>query len=88
MTPSPIPLVKAPSFSSPSNGAMQLEAPPVTFLDKKGLAALGISYSSVHLLRLEADQKFPKRVYLSPGRVVWIKAEIDQHIARCINARG
>lgn len=61
---------------------------PIEFVDKKWLAGHGITYSSVHLLRLEADRKFPKRVYLSPGRVVWIKAEVDAHIARCIAARG
>jgi prophage regulatory protein len=61
---------------------------PVKFLRYSDLRARGISYSNVHLLRLEADGKFPQRVYLSPARVVWIEAEIDAYIARCIAARG
>lgn len=60
---------------------------PVRFLRHSDLKARGISYSNVHLLRLEADGKFPKRVFLSPARVVWIEAEIDGYIARCIAAR-
>jgi prophage regulatory protein len=60
---------------------------PVRFLRYADLKARGIFYSNVHLLRLEADGKFPQRVYLSPARVVWIEAEIEAYIARCIAAR-
>jgi prophage regulatory protein len=52
------------------------------------LKILGIDYSNVHLLRLEEDGKFPKRLYLSPARVAWLESEIDDYIARCIAARG
>jgi prophage regulatory protein len=33
-------------------------------------------YSSVHRRRLEKDEKFPKRIHLGPGRVVWRLSEI------------
>jgi predicted DNA-binding transcriptional regulator AlpA len=42
----------------------------------------------VHLLRLEAEGKFPKRLYLSPARVAWVENEIDDYLDRCIAARG
>jgi prophage regulatory protein len=60
----------------------------VRFVRYADLKARGISYSNVHLLKLEADGKFPRRVFLSPARVVWIESEIDDYIARCIAARG
>ena len=58
------------------------------FLSRNDLKAKGIHYSNVHLLRLENDGKFPRRIYLSPARVAWIESEIDDYIARCIAARG
>jgi predicted DNA-binding transcriptional regulator AlpA len=65
-----------------------LESTQMIFITRGDLRARGIRYSNVHLLRLEADGKFPKRVYLSPARVVWVAAEIDEYVARCIAARG
>jgi prophage regulatory protein len=60
---------------------------PVRVLSRANLSERGISYSAVHLLRLEADGKFPRRLYLSPARVAWIESEIDDYLARCIAAR-
>jgi prophage regulatory protein len=43
----------------------------------------GIPWSNVHLCRLEAAGKFPKRVKLSEGtggRVGWLEDEIDKWI--------
>jgi prophage regulatory protein len=57
-------------------------------VSRAGLVQRGIAYSSVHLLRLEEEGKFPRRVYLSPARVAWIETEIDEYLARCISARG
>jgi prophage regulatory protein len=57
-------------------------------LGREDLRRLGVKYSNVHLLRLEADGKFPKRLYLSPARVAWVESEIMEHVARCIAARG
>lgn len=61
---------------------------PEKLLGRIDLRFRGIHYSNVHLLRLEAEGKFPRRVYLSPARVVWIEHEIDEYVARCIAARG
>jgi len=57
-------------------------------LSRKDLKSRGIDYSNVHLLRLEAEGKFPKRLYLSPARVAWVASEIDEYLTRCIAARG
>jgi prophage regulatory protein len=65
-----------------------LDATELRLVGRDGLNAKGISYSNVHLLRLEADGKFPKRLYLSPARVAWVESEVNEYLARCIAARG
>lgn len=54
-------------------------------LSRAQLRELGISYSREHLWRLESAGKFPRRLYLSPQRVVWLADEIaewlDQRVA-------
>jgi predicted DNA-binding transcriptional regulator AlpA len=60
----------------------------IELLGREALRKLGIAYSNVHLLRLEAEGKFPRRIYLSPARVAWLKAEIVAHVNRCVAARG
>jgi prophage regulatory protein len=57
-------------------------------LSRDDLRRLGVKYSNVHLLRLEADGKFPKRLYLSPARVAWVEIEVSEYVARCIAARA
>ena len=37
-------------------------------LDGKALRAKGVTYSNVHLLRLEAKDKFPRRFSLTENR--------------------
>jgi len=68
-----------------------LENAPLTaprLVSRRDLKSRGIDYSNVHLLRLEAEGKFPKRLYLSPARVAWVENEIDDYLDRCIAARG
>jgi prophage regulatory protein len=57
----------------------------LTYPDLK--AEKGIRYSRQHLLRLEQDGKFPKRIPLGPGRHGWIDSEIDQYIEACAAER-
>jgi prophage regulatory protein len=45
-------------------------------VDYKYLKAMGISFSREHLWRLEAADKFPRRIYLSPQKVAWFEDEI------------
>jgi len=56
-------------------------------LDYQDLRAKGIKYSRVHLWRLEAAGKFPKRVRLSPSRHGWVEDEIDDHLEGLVAAR-
>ena len=61
-------------------------------LSRSDIRRLGISYCNSHLLRLEANGKFPKRRYLTPARVAWVEAEVLEYINRivfgssCLNA--
>jgi prophage regulatory protein len=56
-------------------------------LDYQDLRAKGIKYSRVHLWRLEAAGKFPKRVRLSPSRHGWLEDEVDDHIEALVTQR-
>ena len=47
----------------------------------------GITYSRVHLARLEQADQFPKRVRLSANTVAWVESEIDDHVAAKMAAR-
>jgi prophage regulatory protein len=46
-------------------------------LNRQGLKDKGFHYSNVHLLRLEKEGKFPKRVQVSENRVGWLESEVD-----------
>jgi prophage regulatory protein len=52
------------------------------------LPAYGIHYSRPHLIRLEKQSLFPRRMKLSPGRVGWLKSEIETWIADRAAARA
>lgn len=47
-----------------------------------------VPYSANHLARLEATGDFPKRIKLSPNRVVWVEEEIDEYQERKIRERN
>jgi prophage regulatory protein len=44
----------------------------------KQLRAMGIAWSREHVWRLEAKNKFPRRIYLSPQKVAWFEDEVLQ----------
>ena len=49
-------------------------------LTRPELNGRGIRLSNTQLLRLEAAGQFPRRIYLTPARVVWYVHEIDAWI--------
>lgn len=51
------------------------------------LRAKGLCWSRMHLNRLEKAGKFPKRIQLGTGTVVWLEAEIDAWLEARIAAR-
>lgn len=51
------------------------------FIDRAGLRALGIPFSNVHLLRLEREGRFPRRLSLGARNTCWVLAEIRAFIA-------
>ena len=46
-----------------------------------------VPYSDMHILRLEKEGKFPKRIQLGPNRVGWLDSEIDQWIEERVAER-
>lgn len=56
------------------------------FLTKKQVKAL-VTWSFAHTARLEADGKFPKRVRLGSGRVVYVESEILDHMQALVAKR-
>ncbi len=50
------------------------------------LKARGVPYSNMHLHRLEADGKFPRRVRVGM-RAAWVEAEIEEWLKARIAAR-
>jgi prophage regulatory protein len=51
-------------------------------LSFKQLRAIGINFSREHFWRLEAANKFPRRVYLSPQRIAWFEDEIFEWLGQ------
>jgi prophage regulatory protein len=47
----------------------------------------GVSFSRVHLRRLEAKGKFPHRFFPTPGRAAWLQSEIRAWLAARIAQR-
>ena len=47
----------------------------------------GLPYSRVHVERLVREGKFPPPVRLSPARLAFVEAEVDQWLAERIAAR-
>jgi prophage regulatory protein len=48
---------------------------------------IGIPYSRQHIYRLEQANRFPKRIRLGQGRVVWNMDDVENWIAAKIAAR-
>ena len=47
-----------------------------------------VPYSPQHLLRLENQGRFPKRIHLGPNRVAWVESEIAEWIRSRMRARA
>lgn len=59
-----------------------------TLLSRTDLAEIGISYSNSHLLKLEKDRLFPKRIYLSAQKICWDRTEISEWLEAQRKRRG
>jgi predicted DNA-binding transcriptional regulator AlpA len=56
-------------------------------LSHEGLRQIGIHFTNQHLLRLEANGKFPRRASLADRKVCWVYSEIREWLAKRINDR-
>jgi predicted DNA-binding transcriptional regulator AlpA len=61
---------------------------PRLLLSRADLKKLGVTYSNAHLLRLETSGRFPARIRLSAGRVVWLYCEVLTLIEQRAAARA
>lgn len=59
---------------------MESRSETTQLLTRSDIRKLGITLSNTQLLRLEAKQRFPRRIYLTPARVVWYAHEITAWI--------
>jgi predicted DNA-binding transcriptional regulator AlpA len=46
------------------------------------LATLGISYTRVHLSRLERLGQFPRAIWLGPNRKFWFASDVERYLAQ------
>lgn len=74
---------KSPIPSQPCEGSKQLRR----LLNFQQLRAIGINWSREHLWRLEAKNKFPRRIYLSPQKVAWFEDEVLQWVEQRADER-
>jgi prophage regulatory protein len=56
-------------------------------LGRAQLVDWGITYTNTHLLRLEKECQFPRRVPLGANRVAWVETEIDEWLRERIAGR-
>lgn len=56
------------------------------FMKAADLKAAGIAFSPTHLLTLEGEGKFPKRVQLGTRKSVWLRNEIEAWVAEKVAA--
>jgi prophage regulatory protein len=81
------------AFSQNSGSKIEASDRESVRLQKKLLSscdlnAVGISYCSTHLARLEVQGKFPKRVRIGENRIAWVAAEIEAWIDARIAERA
>jgi predicted DNA-binding transcriptional regulator AlpA len=59
-----------------------------TITELLGIGHAGIRYTRQHLHRLEASNKFPKRVKIGEHSIAWVESEIDEYLEKRIAERG
>lgn len=59
----------------------------VRLLDRNDLRDFGLVMSNTHMLRLERAGKFPKRTRISPQKVCWVEAEIQDWLEARLRER-
>lgn len=65
-----------------------MERQQKNLLSRNDLNDMGISYSNSHLLKLEKDGLFPRRIYLSAQKICWDLQEVQQWLEAQRARRG
>lgn len=58
-----------------------------TLVSRAGLKARGITFCNQHLIRLEREGRFPRRVRIGGQRVAWVLSELDEWLAQRLAER-
>jgi prophage regulatory protein len=53
---------------------------PIRLITKRELRQI-VPYTPQHILRLEKQGKFPRRVQVGPNRVAWLESEVEAWVA-------
>ncbi len=59
---------------------------PNRLITKRELRLI-VPYTPQHILRLEKDGKFPRRVQVGPNRVAWLESEVEAWVAARVAER-
>lgn len=59
---------------------------PNRLITKRELRQM-VPYTPQHILRLEKEGKFPRRVQVGPNRVAWVEAEVEAWVAARVAER-
>lgn len=74
----------APNANSSKN--IDMASRPNRLIAKRELSQM-VPYTPQHILRLEKEGKFPRRVQVGPNRVAWVEAEVEAWIAARVAER-
>jgi prophage regulatory protein len=59
---------------------------PNRLITKRELCKM-VPYTPQHILRLEKEGRFPRRVQVGPNRVAWVEAEVEAWVAARVAER-
>jgi prophage regulatory protein len=73
--------------NAPSANCSKSVASRPNRLINKGQLCQMVPYTPQHILRLEKEGKFPRRVQVGPNRVAWLESEVEAWVAARVAER-
>jgi prophage regulatory protein len=72
--------------SANSSKSIDTASRPGRLITKRELCQV-VPYTPQHILRLEKEGKFPRRVQVGPNRVAWLESEVEAWVAARVAER-
>jgi len=66
--------------------SIDMASRPNRLITKRELCQM-VPYTPQHILRLEKEGKFPRRVQVGPNRVAWLESEVEAWVAARVAER-